>query len=199
MWPRILPKCLKSMAKPAKVGRTIVTKDLDFKTQTKPLPNKLATYVGKKDVGSIQSTPVYHKMSYIHQNIDNKQNKIHFSSLTNKFYFTGLSEHKLHKNLRYYNKRAFHCNKMHKMTKGLQKLKTKSTCRRTASPRTLTLPHNWHLKSFFPLWTIVTCLFKYIFTISKGFVTYLTFEVLSFMNISYMFFEGTISSKGFVT
>ena len=127
------------MAKPAKVGRTIVTKDLDFKTQTKPLPNKLATYVGKKDVGSI---PVHLKMSCIHQNIPNKQNKIHVLSLTNKLYFTGLSEHKLHKNLRYYNKRAFHCNKMHKMTKGLQKLKTKSTCRRTASPRTLTLPHN---------------------------------------------------------
>ena len=79
------------MAKLAKVGKTIVTKDLELKTQTKPLPNKLATYVGKKDIGSIQSTPVYLKMSYIHHNIDNKQNKIHFSSLTNKFYFTARS------------------------------------------------------------------------------------------------------------
>ena len=47
---------LRPVAKPAEVGKTVVTEDLELKTQTKILPNKLATYVGKKDVGSMQST-----------------------------------------------------------------------------------------------------------------------------------------------
>ena len=40
---------LRPVAKPAEVGKTVVTEDLELKTQTKILPNKLATYVGKKD------------------------------------------------------------------------------------------------------------------------------------------------------
>ena len=74
---------LRPVAKPAEVGKTVVTEDLELKTQTKILPNKLATYVGKKDIGFVEAVVKMPKCrnQSLKQNLISKAYKINKNNI----------------------------------------------------------------------------------------------------------------------